>query len=153
MDSLDALFALERFGIRPGLDTVRLLVRAMGDPQSSYRTVIVAGTNGKGSVVAMTDAALRAAGYRVGRYTSPHLRTLAERFVVNGTPITEQDLGHEAAKSRSGSTHSSPTGRWRNQPRSSRRRRRSRCPGFADRRLTWHCWKSVWVDGSMPPMS
>ena len=55
MDSLDALFALERFGIRPGLDTIRLLVRAMGDPQSSYRTVIVAGTNGKGSVVAMAD--------------------------------------------------------------------------------------------------
>ena len=97
MDSLDALFALERFGIRPGLDTIRLLVRAMGDPQSSYRTVIVAGTNGKGSVVAMADAALRAAGHRVGRYTSPHLQVLAERFVVDGTAIPEQELRREAA--------------------------------------------------------
>ena len=98
MDSLDALLALERFGIRPGLDTIRLLVRAMGDPQSSYRTVIVAGTNGKGSVVAMADTALRAAGHRVGRYTSPHLQVLAERFVVDGTAISEQELRREAAR-------------------------------------------------------
>ena len=98
MDPLDALFALERFGIRPGLDTIRLLVRAMGDPQSSYRTVIVAGTNGKGSVVAMADSALRAAGHRVGRYTSPHLRVLAERFVVDGAVIPERDLRREAAR-------------------------------------------------------
>lgn len=98
MDSLDALFALERFGIRPGLDTIRLLVRAMGNPQSSYRTVIVAGTNGKGSVVAMADTALRAAGHRVGRYTSPHLQVLAERFVVNGAAIPERELCREAAE-------------------------------------------------------
>jgi len=98
MDSLDALFALERFGIRPGLDTIRLLVRAMGDPQSSYRTVIVAGTNGKGSVVAMADTALRAAGHRVGRYTSPHLQVLAERFVVDGAAIPERELRREAAR-------------------------------------------------------
>ena len=98
MDSLDALFSLERFGIRPGLDTIRLLVRAMGDPQSSYRTVIVAGTNGKGSVVAMADTALRAAGHRVGRYTSPHLQVLAERFVVDGAAIPERELRREAAE-------------------------------------------------------
>ena len=98
MDSLHALFALERFGIRPGLDTIRLLVRAMGDPQSAYRTVIVAGTNGKGSVVAMADSALRAAGHRVGRYTSPHLHVLTERFVVDGTAIPEPELRREAAQ-------------------------------------------------------
>ena len=98
MDPLHVLFALERFGIRPGLDTIRLLVRAMGDPQSSYRTVIVAGTNGKGSVVAMADSALRAAGHRVGRYTSPHLSVLTERFVVNGTAIPEPALRREAAQ-------------------------------------------------------
>ena len=98
MDSLDALFALERFGIRPGLDTIRLLVQAMGNPQSSYRTVIVAGTNGKGSVVAMVDSALRAAGHRVGRYTSPHLNVLAERFVVDGVAIPEPELSREAAR-------------------------------------------------------
>ena len=97
MDSLEALFALERFGIKPGLDTIRRLLGAMGDPQSSYRTVIVAGTNGKGSVVAMADSALRAAGHRVGRYTSPHLRILTERFVIDGTAITEGALRLEAA--------------------------------------------------------
>ena len=96
MDSLDALFALERFGIKPGLDTIRLLLRAMGNPHSSYPTVIVAGTNGKGSVVAMADSALRAAGYRVGRYTSPHLQVLTERFVVDGAAITERELRREA---------------------------------------------------------
>ena len=98
MDSLDALFALERFGIRPGLDTIGLLVRTMGHPQSSYRTVIVAGTNGKGSVVAMADGALRAAGHRVGRYTSPHLKSLAERFVVDGAVIPDRELRREAAQ-------------------------------------------------------
>lgn len=96
MDSLSSLFALERFGIKPGLDTIRRLTGAMDDPQSSYRSVIVAGTNGKGSVVAMVDAALRAAGYRVGRYTSPHLQSVTERFVINGVPITESALRREA---------------------------------------------------------
>jgi dihydrofolate synthase/folylpolyglutamate synthase len=98
MDPLRALASLQRFGIKPGLATMRRMTAAMGDPASAFPSIIVAGTNGKGSVVAMTDAALRAVGYRVGRYTSPHLRTLAERFAVNGTPITEQDLGQEAAE-------------------------------------------------------
>ena len=98
MDSLDALFALERFGIRPGLDTIRVLVRAMGDPHACYRTVIVAGTNGKGSVVAMADSALRAAGHRVGRFTSPHLHALAERFVVDGAAIPARELRREATR-------------------------------------------------------
>jgi len=98
MDPLRALASLQRFGIKPGLATIRRMTASMGDPASSFPSIIVAGTNGKGSVVAMTDAALRAAGYRVGRYTSPHLRTLAERFAVNGAPITEQHLGQEAAE-------------------------------------------------------
>ena len=97
MDPLSNLFALNRFGIKPGLNTIRELTRAMGDPQSTYRCLIVAGTNGKGSVVAMVDAALRSAGYRVGRYTSPHLRSVTERFVVNNTAISEAVLRREAA--------------------------------------------------------
>ena len=75
-DPLDRLLGLERFGIRPGLDTIRRLTRALGDPQAAYPSIIVAGTNGKGSVAAMIDSALRAAGYRAGRYTSPHLTSL-----------------------------------------------------------------------------
>ncbi|SUZ87706.1 uncharacterized protein METZ01_LOCUS40560, partial [marine metagenome] len=92
MDPLSNLFSLNRFGIKPGLHAIRELTRAMGDPQSTYRCLIVAGTNGKGSVVAMVDAALRSAGYRVGRYTSPHLRSVTERFVVDDTVISESAL-------------------------------------------------------------
>ena len=98
MDPLQTLAGLRRFGIKPGLDAIGRVTAAMGDPASSYRSILVAGTNGKGSVVAMTDAALRSAGYRVGRYTSPHLRTLTERFVVDGTPISEPDLRQETAE-------------------------------------------------------
>ncbi|MDA1094865.1 MAG: Mur ligase family protein [Acidobacteria bacterium] len=98
MDPLDALASLRRFGIKPGLDTIGHVMAAMGDPAAAYRSIIVAGTNGKGSVVAMTDASLRAAGYRVGRYTSPHLYALAQRFVVDGTAITECDLRREVAE-------------------------------------------------------
>ena len=60
---------------------------ALGHPERAFRSVHVAGTNGKGSVTAMVDAALRAAGHRSARYTSPHLVDLAERFVIDGRPV------------------------------------------------------------------
>ena len=97
-DPLDALFALERFGIKPGLETIGTLVEALDRPDAAYRSVIVAGTNGKGSVVAMVDSALRAAGYRVGRYTSPHLISIRERLVIDGEPIQDTALRHEAGR-------------------------------------------------------
>ncbi len=96
-DPLDRLRGLERFGIRPGLDTIRRLTAALGDPQAAYPSIIVAGTNGKGSVAAMIDGALRAAGYRAGRYTSPHLTSITERFTVDGAEIAEGALREEAA--------------------------------------------------------
>ena len=95
-DPVDALVGLERFGIKPGLATINELTAASGKPQAAYRSITVAGSNGKGSVVAMIDSALRAAGYRVGRYTSPHLTALAERFVVDGNQISERELRIEA---------------------------------------------------------
>lgn len=97
-DPLDRLSGLERFGIRPGLDTIRRLTAALGDPQTAYPSIIVAGTNGKGSVTAMIDAALRAAGYRTGRYTSPHLTSITERFTVDGAAIDEPALRAETAR-------------------------------------------------------
>ena len=96
-DPLDRLLGLERFGIRPGLDTIRGLMAALGDPQTAYPSILVAGTNGKGSVAAMLDSALRAAGYRAGRYTSPHLTSLTERFTAGGAEIREAALREEAA--------------------------------------------------------
>src|SRR5713101_10163302 len=81
---LDWLFGLDQFGIKLGLDNINALLDALGHPERAFRSVHVAGTNGKGSVTAMVDAALEAAGHRSGRYTSPHLIDLTERFVIDG---------------------------------------------------------------------
>jgi dihydrofolate synthase/folylpolyglutamate synthase len=85
--TFDRLLALETFGIKLGLDNISRLCEALGHPERTFRSLHVAGTNGKGSVTAMTHAALRAAGIRAGRYTSPHLRDLAERFVIHDRPV------------------------------------------------------------------
>ena len=61
-DALSYLFGLEKFGIKFGLDNIRRLAAALGDPQSAYTSVLIAGTNGKGSVTSMVETALRAAG-------------------------------------------------------------------------------------------
>ncbi len=90
-----ALAALEdrgRFGIHLGLGRVRALLRAIGDPQASVRGALVAGTNGKGSVIALAGSALRAAGYRIGETPKPHLVTYRERIVVDGRPIPAADF-------------------------------------------------------------
>jgi dihydrofolate synthase / folylpolyglutamate synthase len=87
MDPLQYLLSLEKFGIKFGLANIATLTAALGDPQTHYKSILIAGTNGKGSVTAMTDGALRAAGLKVGRYTSPHLVRLEERFAVDGSPI------------------------------------------------------------------
>ena len=73
MHALDALLAREQFGIKLGLDAMRTLCAALGHPERRCTVVHVAGTNGKGSVTAMTARGLAAAGLRTGRYTSPHL--------------------------------------------------------------------------------
>ena len=81
-----------RFGMKPGLENIRRACAALGDPQDSPRVVHVAGTNGKGAVCALIESALRAAGESTGRYTSPHLVSLTERFLVNGEPAGEDLL-------------------------------------------------------------
>ena len=84
---LDRLFALETFGIKLGLDNIGSLCAALGHPERTFTSLHVAGTNGKGSVTAMVHAALRAAGVHSGRYTSPHLAELNERFVIDDGPV------------------------------------------------------------------
>ncbi|HEY4190554.1 MAG TPA: Mur ligase family protein, partial [Candidatus Limnocylindrales bacterium] len=86
-EALAAIEARGRFGIRLGLGRVRALLRTMGDPQLAVRGALVAGTNGKGSVIALAGSALRAAGLRVGETPKPHLVTYRERIVVDGRPI------------------------------------------------------------------
>jgi dihydrofolate synthase / folylpolyglutamate synthase len=81
-----------RFGIKFGLETMHALVAEMGHPERACPSLLVAGTNGKGSVVAYCDAALRASGLRTGRYTSPHLVRVNERIAVDGREIGDSDL-------------------------------------------------------------
>ena len=86
-DPLSYLFGLEQFGIKFGLDNMLAIVERLGHPERAFRTIHIAGTNGKGSVTAMIDQALIADGYRSARYTSPHLTRLEERFAVGGHPV------------------------------------------------------------------
>ena len=93
---IQRLMDRRRFGVRPGLDTIRAILSELGDPQNSLQFVHVAGTNGKGAVCAFTDAILRAAGLKVCRYTSPHLVSVRERFFVDGAPAAEDELNAAA---------------------------------------------------------
>jgi dihydrofolate synthase/folylpolyglutamate synthase len=86
------LTGLELFGVKLGLSNIGALCEALGHPERCFPAVHIAGTNGKGSVAAMVDAALGAAGHRVGRYTSPHLMHLEERFVIGGTRAAPGEL-------------------------------------------------------------
>lgn len=98
-EAVDFLFsrlpAFQKDGIvayKPGLRNIRKLCTALGNPQESFLTIHVAGTNGKGSVASMLAAILNAAGYRTGLFTSPHLRGFNERIRVNGKPINEEKV-------------------------------------------------------------
>src|SRR5262245_16824690 len=90
--ALRYLDARARFGMKFGLETMRALLGALGHPERTAPALLVAGTNGKGSVVAYVDQVLRASGLRVGRYTSPHLVRVNERIVVGGREITLPQL-------------------------------------------------------------
>jgi dihydrofolate synthase/folylpolyglutamate synthase len=91
-DPIDFLFSLERLGMKFGLDNIAALCRALGHPERQFASIVIAGTNGKGSVTVMVETALRAAGHRVARYTSPHLVRLEERFVVDGREVSTDEL-------------------------------------------------------------
>ena len=77
-----------------GLDRIKALLAALGNPHHRVPLIHVAGTNGKGSVCAYLSSIFTAAGYRVGRYTSPHLIDWTERICVNGEPIAMETLHH-----------------------------------------------------------
>src|SRR5262249_25555032 len=79
---------LEHFGIKLGLENIRALLGAIGEPQTWYPSILIAGTNGKGSVGAMLAKILQTHGFRTGHYTSPHLIDVRERIAVDGEPIT-----------------------------------------------------------------
>lgn len=89
-----------RLGVKFGLDTMQALVEALGHPEAAYPSLLIAGTNGKGSVAAYVDAALGAAGLRVGRYTSPHLVRVNERIAVDGRAISDARLSRTVTRVR-----------------------------------------------------
>jgi dihydrofolate synthase/folylpolyglutamate synthase len=91
-ESLDYLTSLGRFGIKLGLERTEALLHELGDPQDLFQGVLVAGTNGKGSVCAMVASVLQAAGYRVGLMPKPHLISYTERIQVDQRPIAEDDF-------------------------------------------------------------
>ncbi|MDX9971847.1 MAG: Mur ligase family protein, partial [FCB group bacterium] len=97
MNAREYLFSLERHGIKLGLENITHLLEAANRPERAYPTIHVAGTNGKGSVVAMLDSILRAAGLRTGRFTSPHLIHLNERVLIDRQPIDDEELDDHLA--------------------------------------------------------
>ena len=90
--SLDYLYGLEKFGMIFGLDQIKRILAAIGQPHSEVQAIHIGGTNGKGSTAAMVASILQKEGYRVGLYTSPHLVRFTERIKVNGKEIEEEDV-------------------------------------------------------------
>jgi dihydrofolate synthase/folylpolyglutamate synthase len=90
--AIEFLYSLRLFGMKLGLDNTRRLAAAVGDPQHRLRFIHVAGTNGKGSTCAMLESIYRAAGWRVGLFTSPHLVSFAERIQVDRRLISQEDV-------------------------------------------------------------
>lgn len=99
-DALQYIYDLQRLGIKLGLENIRRLLGALGNPERAFRAVHVGGTNGKGSTAALLAAILRAAGLRVGLYTSPHLLDFTERIQVSGEPIGPDALADLTAEVR-----------------------------------------------------
>ena len=91
-DSIAYLYGLQKFGIKLGLENTIRLLSLLNNPQNSFRSIHIAGTNGKGSTAAMIASILRAAGFRVGLFTSPHLVSFTERIRVDNVEICEAEV-------------------------------------------------------------
>ncbi len=91
-ETLRFLYSLEKFGIRLGLKNISLVLNFLKNPHQKFKSILIAGTNGKGSTAAMTASILQHAGYKTGLYTSPHLQDFRERIRINGFMIPEEDV-------------------------------------------------------------
>ena len=91
-EAIKFLYDLQLFGTKLGLETTFKLAALAGNPQSKLRFIHVAGTNGKGSTCAMLESIYRAAGLKVGLFTSPHLVAFGERIQVNRQPVSQADI-------------------------------------------------------------
>src|SRR3989338_4706257 len=91
-NTLKYIYSLESSKIKLGLGPVKELLGRTGNPQNGLKCIHVAGTNGKGSVCSMLFYILREAGYKVGLYTSPHLKKFNERIRINDELITDMEI-------------------------------------------------------------
>src|SRR5438045_9540467 len=91
-EAIQFLYDLRWFGLELGLENTFELAARAGNPHHRLRFIHVAGTNGKGSTCAILESIYRAAGLRVGLFTSPHLVTFGERIQVNRLPIPEAEV-------------------------------------------------------------
>ena len=98
--SIQFLCSLQRFGAKFGLENPHKLAALAGNPQEQLRFIHVAGTNGKGSTCAMLESIYRAAGLRVGLFTSPHLVSFAERIQVNRQLISKAEIVRQVTEIR-----------------------------------------------------
>lgn len=89
---------MERFGIKPGLERITKMLTYLGNPQDKMQFVHIAGTNGKGSVSTMIASILTNEGYKTGLFTSPYVLNFRERFMINGTMITEEEFAEIMTK-------------------------------------------------------
>jgi dihydrofolate synthase/folylpolyglutamate synthase len=99
-DAIQFLYSLRWFGAKFGLANTFKLAELAGNPQNRLRFVHVAGTNGKGSTCAMLESVYRAAGLRVGLFTSPHLVAFSERIQVDRRPIPESEVANQVEELR-----------------------------------------------------
>ena len=91
-EALEYIHSVEWLGSKPGLSRTQTLLLQLGNPEKNMKFIHVAGTNGKGSTCSMCDSVLRAAGYKVGLYTSPYIVRFNERMCVDGVPIADDEL-------------------------------------------------------------
>jgi len=100
MDAKEFLSSKGQFRMDLGLHRIREVLKKLGNPQDSFISIHIAGTNGKGSVSCLLASALKKCGYTVGLFTSPHLVELNERIQVNGVPISDNELDKALSKIR-----------------------------------------------------
>ncbi len=93
-EAIKYIHQVGNFGSNYGLDRTKRLLELLGDPQKDLKLIHIAGTNGKGSVTAMLTELLKAAGYKVGMYTSPYIIEFEERIQINGVKIPKDTLGN-----------------------------------------------------------
>ena len=91
---LDELYSYSMHGIKLGLENIEKICKELGNPEKSYKIIHIAGTNGKGSTATTLETILLEAGYRVGKYTSPHILKFNERIRMNGKDISDEEIAY-----------------------------------------------------------